>query len=155
MYMKTNCKIMMNLIIGIMMSLVISSCSKTEQDSQNVVGEWKISQLFMKYYENGTEVATVEEENFYEYFNFIFYSDGTLRAYFDDNVGESPNPITWKIEDGKMIFKEVLQDGKEYEYVLDIVELTKSSMILAMLHNEYDMQGVHYKSTLNIHFVKK
>ena len=78
MYMKTSCKIMMNLIIGIMMSLVISSCSKTEQDSQNVVGEWKISQLFMKYYENGTEVATVEEDNFYDYFNFIFYSADSM-----------------------------------------------------------------------------
>ena len=153
--MKTIGKIMVGLITGIMMSLVVSSCAKENQNQQNVIGEWKISQLFITYYENGVEQDTVEEENFYSYFNFDFKSDGTVRAYFDEEAGESPNPISWKIENVQMIFKEDFQDRDDIEYVLDILELTKSSMILSNTHNEYEMDGIHYKSVNKIHFAKK
>ena len=159
--MRTISKIMMGLFIGIMMSLVISSCAKENQnqqnlvDEQNVIGEWKISQLFITYYENGVEQATNEEQNFFNYYNLDFKSDGTVRVYFDEEVGQSPNPISWKIENGKMIFKEDFQDHDDREYVLDILELTKSSMILSNTHNEYEMDGIHYKSVNKIHFAKK
>ena len=158
--MRTISKNMMGLFIGMMMSLVVSSCAKENQNQQNVyeqnvIGEWKISQLFITYYENGVEQDTVEEENFYSYFNFDFKSDGTLRAYFDEEAGESPNPISWKIEKGKMIFKEDFQDHDDREYVLDILELTKSSMILSNIHNEYEMDGIHCKLVNKIHFAKK
>ena len=153
--MRTISKIMMGLFIGMMMSLVFSSCAKENQNQQNVIGEWKISQLFITYYENGVEQATVEEENFYNYFNLDFKSDGIVRVYFDEESGQSPNPITWKIENGKMIFKEDFQDRDDREYVLDILELTKSSMILSNTHNEYEQDGIHYKSVNKIHFAKK
>lgn len=152
---------MMGLFIGMMMSLVVSSCAKENQNQQNVyeqnlIGEWKISQIFITYYENGVELDSVEEEeNFYSYFNFDFKSDGTVKAYFDDEVGQSPNPISWKIENGKMIFKEDFQDSDDIEYVLDILELTKSSMILSNTHNEYEMEGIHCKLVNKIHFAKK
>ena len=153
--MRTISKIMMGLFIGMMMSLVVSSCAKENQYQQNVIGEWKISQLFITYYENGVEQQTVEEENFFNYYNFDFKSDGTLRVYFDEEAGESPNPISWKIENCKMIFKEDFQDRDDREDVLDILELTKSSMILSNTHNEYEQDGIHYKSVNKIHFAKK
>ena len=153
--MRTISKIMMGLFIGMMMSLVVSSCAKENQYQQNVIGEWKISQLFITYYENGVEQKTVEEENFFNYYNFDFKSDGTVRVYFDEESGQSPNPITWKIENGKMIFKEDFQDHDDREDVLDILELTKSSMILSNTHNEYEQDGIHYKSVNKIHFAKK
>ena len=159
--MKTISKIMMGLFIGMMMSLVFSSCAKENQNQQiivneqNIVGEWKISQIFITYYENGVEQATNEEQNFFDYYNLDFKSDGTVRVYFDEEVGQSPNPISWKIEKGKMIFKEDFQDRDDIEYVLDILELTKSSMILSNTHNEYEMDGIHYKSVNKIHFAKK
>lgn len=159
--MRTISKNMMGLFIGMMMSLVVSSCAKENQNQQNVyeqnlIGEWKISQIFITYYENGVELDSVEEEeNFYSYFNFDFKSDGTVKAYFDDEVGQSPNPISWKIENGKMIFKEDFQDSDDIEYVLDILELTKSSMILSNTHNEYEMEGIHCKLVNKIHFAKK
>lgn len=158
--MKTVSKIVVGLFIGIMMSLVISSCTRENQNQQNVyeqnlIGEWKISQLFFTCYENGVERDPVEEENFYSYFNFDFKSDGTVRVYFDDEAGQSPNPISWKIENGKMIFKEDFQDRDDLEYVLDILELTKSSMILSNTHNEYEMDGIHYKFVHKVHFAKK
>lgn len=154
-YMRTISKIMMGLFIGMMMSLVVSSCAKENQYQQNVIGEWKISQLFITYYENDVEQQTVEEENFFNYYNFDFKSDGTVRVYFDEESGQSPNPITWKIENGKMIFKEDFQDHDDREDVLDILELTKSSMILSNTHNEYEQDGIHYKSVNKIHFAKK
>ena len=159
--MRTISKIMMGLFIGMMMSLVVSSCAKENQnqqnivDEQNVIGEWKISQLFITYYENGVEQQTIEEENFYNHYNLDFKSDGTVRVYFDEEVGQSPNPISWKIENGKMIFKEDFQDRDDREDVLDILELTKSSMILSNTHNEYEQEGIHYKSVNKIHFAKK
>lgn len=146
---------MMGLFIGMMMSLGLSSCSKENQNQQNVIGEWKISQLFITYYENGVEQQTIEEENFYNHYNLDFKSDGTVRVYFDEEVGQSPNPISWKIEKGKMIFKEDFQDHDDREYVLDILELTKSSMILSNIHNEYEMDGIHCKLVNKIHFAKK
>ena len=159
--MKTISKIMMGIFIGMMMSLVFSSCAKENQNQQiivneqNIVGEWKISQIFITYYENGVEQATNEEQNFFDYYNLDFKSDGTVRVYFDEEVGQSPNPISWKIEKGKMIFKEHFPDRDDCEDVLDILKLTKSSMILSNTHNEYEQNGIHYKSVNKIHFAKK
>ena len=152
--MKTISKIW-GLIIVIIMSLAISSCTKEDQYQQNVIGVWKISRIAIIYYENGKEAETVEEVNYYDYFNFDFKSDGTLRVYFDEEVGGSPYPITWKIENSKMILKESFPDREAIEYALDIVELTKSSMILSNTHNEYEMEGIHYKSVNKVSFTKK
>ena len=153
-YMRTISKIMMGLFIGMMMSLVFSSCTKENQYQQNVIGEWKISQLFITYYENGVEQQTVEEENFFNYYNFDFKSDGTVRVYFDEESGQSPNPITWKIENGKMIFKDVPQNSEE-EFVFDIVELKKSSMILSTVDEEYEEGGNKYKIIGKMYFTRK
>lgn len=153
--MRTISKIMMGLFIGMMMSLVVSSCAKENQYQQNVIGEWKISQLFITYYENGVEQKTVEEENFFNYYNFDFKSDGTVRVYFDEESGQSPNPITWKIENGKMIFKEDFQDHDDREDVLDILELTKSSMILSTVDEEYEEGGNKYKIIGKMYFTRK
>ena len=49
--MRTISKIMMGLFIGMMMSLVFSSCAKEDQYRQTVLGEWKISKISTTLYE--------------------------------------------------------------------------------------------------------
>ena len=151
--MRTISKIMMGFFIGMMMSLVFSSCAKEDQYRQTVLGAWKISHISTTVYENGVEIKTDVEDNYFANFYFDFKSDGTLKVFFDEEIGVEPKSVTWLIENGKMIFKDVPQNSEE-EFVFDIVELKKSSMILSTVDEEYEEGGNKYKIIGKMYFTR-
>lgn len=61
--MKTISKITVGIFIGMMMSLVISSCAKDDQYQKHIEGVWKIHRIDGTSYENGKEMGTSISEN--------------------------------------------------------------------------------------------
>ena len=151
--MKTISKIMVGIFIGMMMSLVISSCAKDDQYQKHIEGVWKIHRIDGTSYENGKEMGTSISENNNTDLTFDFKSDGTLIEY-DDATGRPDEPINWKIENGKIIFNTMVSYGEYVTSVCDILELKKSSMILSF-SDEYDWDGIHYKTVYKIYFSRK
>ena len=76
-----------------------------------------------------------------------------LKVFFDEEIGVEPKSVTWLIENGKMIFKDVPQNSEE-EFVFDIVELKKSSMILSTVDEEYEEGGNKYKIIGKMYFTR-
>ena len=142
--MRTISKIMMGLFIGMMMSLVFSSCAKEDQYQQNVLGEWKISKISTTLYVNGVETHTEEKGDYFNDLSFEFKANGTLIV-----SGVESESMSWKIENGKMIFK-----NPQEEFAFDILELKKSSMILSIVDEEYEEGGNKYKIIGKMYFTR-
>ena len=150
MCMKNFSKIFMSIMIGIVMSLLTSSCAKDDIYQQKIVGEWKITRVVSSYYENGKEVESNEEQVGYNGFVVKFKSDGTIIGVPYGEESEQ-NAGTWKIEGGKLLMTEPSSQGNSEPIVLDIVELNKSSLVLSVSY-EWEDDGSTCKSSITVYF---
>lgn len=149
--MKNFSKIFMSIMIGIVMSLLTSSCAKDDNYQQKIVGEWKITRVVSSYYENGKEVESNEEQVGYNGFVVEFKSDGTIGLYSGEQTEQ--NAGTWKVEGGKLLVTEPSSQGNSEPIVLDIVELNKSSLVLSV-SNEWEDDGTTFKDSRTVYFEK-
>lgn len=149
--MKNFSKIFMSIMIGIVMSLLTSSCAKDDLYQQKIVGEWKITRVVSSHYENGKEVGSNEDQVGYNGFVVEFKSDGTIGLYFGEQTEQ--NAGTWKVEGGKLLVTEPSSQGNSEPMVLDIVELNKSSLVLSV-SDEWEDAGSTYKESRTVYFEK-
>ena len=147
--MKNFSKIFMSIMIGIVMSLLTSSCAKDDIYQQKIVGKWKITRVVSSHYENGKEVGSNEDQVGYNGFVVEFKSDGTIIDLSYEEESEQ-NAGTWKIEGGKLITYPEAQGNGE-PMVLDIVELNKSSLVLSV-SDEGEIDGTTYKESRTVYF---
>ena len=151
--MKTFSKILVGIIIG-MMSFVTSSCTKDDIYQKKIEGKWEITHITEEEYENGELVYSGEAK---EQVGFVleFKSDGTLIVMVIIDGQTLPIPAaSWRIENGKLILKGIL-DGNAEELSLDIIELKASSMILASSYEYNDDDEVKIKEVATVYFVRK
>ena len=148
--MRTISKILMGLFIGTMMSLVFSSCTKTEGsvDSKKIVGDWKLVNVIYKTYLNGEEKDGYEDNCSTWHFIFNFKADGTgMRTSINKNSGENTEyPITsWKIVGSKIEMWEV-EDGVKRFVQMDIEELSDDTLIFSGAPEQKTENGIlkHY-----------
>ena len=148
--MKRTIKILMGLIALVLMSFAASSCSKSAVDSKNIIGSWKLVNLFYVEYVDGEITNSVDDDCSYWYFIFEFKADGTGRrtSYNSKNGETTVYPITsWKIKGNKIEMNEV-EDNVPHLVKMDIDELSENTLIFSGTV-EYGTKTMYVKYTYN------
>ena len=110
-------------LLAVISIALISSCTKSP--AENIVGEWKITDIQTTYEVPEDQIEAYKEalEGMKESSKMIYNADGT----YEKTISEETTTGKWEIsEDGKKL-KEVSEDGTKE--IVKVTELTDNKLI--------------------------
>ena len=151
--MKKLFRIAAPLMLGVLLGLSLSSCSKMASDEKNIIGKWQSTSVNEKDYEAGKLVSENTTNCVDWYLGFNFKEDGTGQMiYFEEGEAETVQG-TWVIMSDKLIVTAKGDSNTEESSTFNIKEIKSDTMVLSMTE-EGTSNGIKYENVMTYTFRK-